>query len=232
MDHFLNIYHHHAQEYHRMISHEDAGARLLPALQRSASLQADSRILDLGGGTGRIPLLLAPISPHIVSLDVHRAMLREQARIRAKTGRTWEILQTDMRALPIPAGWADVCIAGWSIGHLRGWYENNWQVEIGRVVGEMHRVLRAGGSIIILETLSTGSFVPAAPSPQLGEYYAWLENQWGFSRETISTDYQFDTVEQAVDYTTFFFGQELENKIRANGWTIVPEWTGLWVKTG
>jgi ubiquinone/menaquinone biosynthesis C-methylase UbiE len=227
MDHFTHIYMHRAQEYHRMIVPEDADGNLLPALLRLGPLEG-RRILDLGGGTGRIPLLLAPLHPQIVSLDLHRAMLLEQVHQRARIGGTWPLIQADMRHLPFPNGWADAAIAGWSIGHLRGWYSQDWQAQIGQILHEMQRAVRPGGMLIILETLTTGSLAPAPPSPQLAEYYAWLEGQWGFTREVIATDYQFTSVEQAVEHTEFFFGSKLAQEISAKGWARVPEWTGIW----
>ncbi len=229
MDHFKHIYTHKAREYHRMILPEDAAGQLLPALLRAAPL-AGKRILDLGGGTGRIPLLLMPLHPEIVSLDLHRAMLLEQARQRELAGGAWPLVQADMRLLPFPPAWADAAIAGWSIGHLRGWYPHDWQEQIGRVLREMHRAVRPGGALMILETLTTGSLVPAPPSAALAEYYAWLEGAWGVHREVIATDYQFDSVEQAVEFTEFFFGSQLAAEIRARGWTRLPEWTGVWTK--
>jgi ubiquinone/menaquinone biosynthesis C-methylase UbiE len=157
-------------------------------------------------------------------------MLREQAAQRWQVSGEWPLVQADMRCLPVVTGWADVAIAGWSIGHLRGWYSQDWQEQIGRVLREMQRAARPGGALIILETMTTGSLAPAPPSPQLAEYYAWLEGEWGFQREVIATDYQFVDVEQAAAYTEFFFGSKLAGEIRDRGWARLPEWTGVWNK--
>jgi ubiquinone/menaquinone biosynthesis C-methylase UbiE len=230
MDHFQQIYSFQAKEYQRMIAPEDADGNLLPALLRVAAL-AGKHILDLGSGTGRIPLLLKDLGAEVVALDLQRAMLREQAQQRALAGGNWPLVQADMRRLPIASGWADGVIAGWSIGHLRGWYrqsQTDWQAQIGQVLREMQRVGTPDGVLIILETLTTGSAAPAPPSQELAEYYAWLEGEWGFSREVIATDYQFESVEQAVERTEFFFGEQLAAEIRANGWKRLPEWTGVW----
>ncbi|MBE7468831.1 MAG: class I SAM-dependent methyltransferase [Anaerolineae bacterium] len=229
MDHFRHIYSHRAADYHRMITPEDGEGHLLPALQRVAPL-ADKRILDLGTGSGRLPLLLGAKAAQVVGLDLHAAMLQEQQRQRERVAGRWGLVQGDMRALPFPGGWAEVVTAGWAIGHLRGWYPQDWQAQIGRVVQEMHRVVKPGGALIIIETLTTGSLTPAPPTPGLAEYYAWLENEWGFTRQTIRTDYQFASVEEAADQTEFFFGPELAATIRRNGWATLPEWTGVWGK--
>lgn len=212
-----------------MITPEDVDENLLPALARAAPL-AGKRIIDLGGGTGRIPLLLKHLRPEIISLDLHRAMLREQAAQRAQAGGNWPLAQADMRLLPIATGWADVTIAGWSIGHMRGWYKQHWRGQIGKALAEMQRAVQPGGALIIIETLTTGSLQPAPPSRELAEYYDWIEKEWGFKRDVIATDYQFASVEQAVEYTEFFFGSKLADDIRERGWARLPEWTGVWSK--
>lgn len=229
MDHFINIYQNQAEAYHRFIAAEDVDRNLLPALERITGLRG-ARILDLGTGTGRLPLLLEGHAAHVTGLDLHRDMLRENQRQNQKIAGTWTLTNGDMRALPFPSASFDVVTAGWAIGHFTGWFAGNWQTEIRHVLDEMHRVIRPGGALIILETLSTGSLTPAPPSPGLAAYYAWLENEWGFTRQEISTDYQFASVEEAIALTEFFFGPALSVAIRKNNWARLPEWTGVWGK--
>jgi len=228
-DHFTNIYTHRAADYHRMITPEDVEGNLLPALQNVMPFKG-KRVLDLGTGTGRLPLLLAGQPAQMACLDLHGDMLRQnQIQQRAQKGR-WGLTQGDMRRLPVASGWADVVTAGWAIGHFIGWYAEDWQAHVRQVLQEMVRVAAAGGAIIILETLTTGSLTPVPPTEGLAQYYAWLENEWGFNRQEIRTDFQFAGVEEAVAHTEFFFGPELAAKIREQGWARLPEWTGIWSK--
>ncbi len=229
VDHFINIYSHLAREYHDMIAMEDADGNVLAAIEQAAPLRG-KRVLDIGSGTGRLPLLLAPYAAQVVALDLHRDMLTQHAAQRKRARGTWPLVQGDMRRLPFPAGWADVVTAGWAIGHLRGWYADDWKTHIGMVLNEMQRAAAPGGTLIIFETLTTGSLTPAPPTEELAAYYAWLEMDWGFARQAFRTDYQFAGVEEAVAHTEFFFGPELAAKIRENGWARLPEWTGMWLK--
>lgn len=228
-DHFIDIYTAQAAAYHRMIAPEDVDGNLLPAIEKITSLSG-KRILDLGTGSGRLPLLFGSQAGQLVGLDLHAAMLAEHQRQRQQRGGQWSLLQGDMRWLPLPDGWADVVIAGWAIGHLVGWYGDRWRSEVQQVLAEMQRLVAPGGALIILETLSTGSLTPKPPTDGLARYYDWLETALGFERQEIRTDYQFRSVNDAVAKTEFFFGPQLAQSIRDQGWFRVPEWTGVWGK--
>ena len=232
MDHYQQIYSQRAADYQRMIAAEDVDGNLLATLQAITPLNG-KRILDMGSGTGRLPLLISAGNEkpaQIAGLDRQSAMLAENLRQREASPVKWDLLQADMRYIPLAANWADIVVAGWAIGHLTGWYPDCWRDEISRVLAEMQRVIRHGGTLVILETLGTGSLTPNPPAASLAALYAWLEADHGFQRQTIHTDYQFASVEEAVQHTEFFFGSALAQRIRERGWARLPEWTGVWFK--
>jgi ubiquinone/menaquinone biosynthesis C-methylase UbiE len=135
----------------------------------------------------------------------------------------------DARALPAESASADVVVAGWVFGHLRLWMPDGWQAEVGACLAEAERVLVPGGRIVIIETLGTGRTVAAPPSEALAEYYAFLEVR-GFSRSDVSTDYAFASPDEAADVLGGFFGPDMAERIRREGWARVPEWTGIWAR--
>jgi ubiquinone/menaquinone biosynthesis C-methylase UbiE len=226
MEHFEAIYAARAAEYHQMIAAEDVDSQLLPAIERVAS-PLGKRIIDLGTGTGRLPLLLGDQAARMVGLDLYRDMLLQNAKQRRRHGGRWGLVQGDMRKLPFPAASADIVTAGWAIGHMRRWFAADWRSQVRQVLQEMQRVVAPGGALIIIET---GSRVPTPPNAELGEYYEWLERDCGFTRDTIATDYHFASLDEAVARTEFFFGPQLAAQIRAEGWARLPEWTGVWSK--
>ncbi len=229
MDHYINIYTNHADIYHRMIAAEDVDSNLLPALERVMGLNG-KRVLDLGSGSGRIPLLLHSQAAQIIALDLHWGMLHEQQRQRNQRNGTWGLLQGDLRLLPFPDYWFDIVTAGWAIGHFQSWHNADWHAQVDRAISEMLRVVKPGGALIIMETLTTGSTIPTPPTERLAEYYNRLESKWSFTRQEISTDYQFQNLEEAVELAGFFFGEELAQKVQQSSWKRLPEWTGVWGK--
>jgi len=227
MDHFERIYAGRAAEYHEMIRAEDVDGNLPAALHRIVSFSG-RRVVDLGSGTGRIPLLVGGDAAQIIGVDLNFPMLAEHRFVREKAGGSWPLVNADNRRLPFRDGAADIVTAGWAIGHLRGWYPNDWKAQIRRILDEMARIAAPGGTMIIMETMTTGGFAPAPPNAELAEYFRWLEDEWGCTRSVIQTDYQFESVEEAVARTTFFFGEEMAARIREQGWARLPEWTGIW----
>lgn len=227
MGHYQNIYRHHAHLYDCLISAEDADQHLLPAMERLLDFEG-KRILDIGTGTGRIPQLLQPMVRQVYGLDLHLGMLQEQALKPFQSGGNWQLVQADLRRLPFPGGFFDGVTAGWAIGHFQSWFSKNWSAQVDGAIQEMVRVTRPGGSLMIIETLGTGSLEPAPPSIGLGNYYHRLEKYWGFIRTIITTDYKFQNLDEAVDLSRFFFGEQLADRVRQNKWVRLPEWTGIW----
>jgi ubiquinone/menaquinone biosynthesis C-methylase UbiE len=218
---YHGIYERHADEYDAMVAAEDCDGHLLPALQ--------AVVLEVGAGTGRVTRLLLDAGARVVASEPELAMLAVARRHTAlQPAARCALLGADALALPVRAGWADVAIAGWALGHLRSWHAETWQVTIGRVLCELDRALRPGGTLIVIETLGTGEERPRPPSPALAEYYAWLEGEQGMERLAVRTDYRFPDPEAAARATGFFFGGEFAARVQREGWSRIPECTGLW----
>lgn len=225
---FHRIYERHAGEYDAMVAAEDCDGHLLPALQAIVPL-AGAAVLEVGAGTGRVTRLLLEAGARVVGTEPAPAMLAVARRHTAREpAARCALLGADALALPVRAGWADVAIAGWALGHLRAWHGDAWRETIGRALAGMERALRPGGTLIVIETLGTGEERPRPPSAALAEYYAWLEGAQGMRAVSIRTDYRFADAPAAARATGFFFGEEFAARVLERHWARIPECTGLW----
>jgi ubiquinone/menaquinone biosynthesis C-methylase UbiE len=166
-------------------------------------------------------------------------MLEEAEKSLRKMGLTnWETGLADHRQIPVADRSADLVISGWSFCYLAVWSGSNWQFALQDGLAEINRILRPGGKILIIESLGTGTEKPRPPE-HLGAYFDWL-TETGFERGWTRTDYRFESLEEAVELSTFFFGEQMGQQVREKrrpelvegDWVILPECTGIWWKNG
>lgn len=224
MPDYRDIYAQHADAYHELVLAEDYRGELPAALRDLPGLDG-ARVIEVGMGTGRVTRLLIEGGARVVGYERSSAML---AVARRWLGDAFEGHVADIRETPLPPESANLAIAGWVLGHFCEWYGAEWQREIDAVLENLWGALQPGGTLVIIETLGTGAAQAGAPSAELAEYYAWLESSWGLQRRELRTDYRFDSLESAARSVGFFFGPELERRVREHAWRVVPEWTGLW----
>jgi ubiquinone/menaquinone biosynthesis C-methylase UbiE len=225
------IYQQHADQYDELTSYEDYEQRLYPALSAIRSFdRAD--VVEWGAGAGRVSALIAPHARSIIACDLSPHMLRvARSKLQQHRQLRWQVVSADHRRAPLPDRVADVALAGWTLCYLASKFTGEtWQQQIMQAVDEMRRVLRPGGTIIIVETLGTGNIEPAPPAEWFADYYAFLENDLGFQSRWVRTDYQFASLDEAVELLSFFWDDEFGEIARRNHWTVTPECTGIWWK--
>ena len=220
------IYQTDGDRYEALISREDYQGNIPRAIDEIISVDGLD-VLDLGAGTGRLTLLLAPRAKSIHAFDASEEMLRVcRERLIASGLSNWQVNVADHRQLPVEDHSADLVVSGWSVSYLAVWSQENGQAELDKWLNEMKRVLRKDGTIILLESLGTGNEEPVRLE-HVESTYQWLDTN-GFENKWIRTDYKFESVEEAIELSHFFFGDELGEKVERSQWVILPECTGVW----
>jgi len=225
------VYEKHAIEYEALVSHEDHQGNILKSINEIVALDGLD-VVDLGSGTGRLACLLVSgvnrmialdLSPHMLGIARHKLNLLTQGM---DPPPAWLTAASDHRYLPLASRSADLIVSGWSVSYLTVWFPNHWQLEADNWLVEARRVLRRSGTIILFESLGTGSELPKRLT-HLNNFYNWLDHN-GFKNKWIRTDYRFESPEKAGAIAGFFFGSGMEEQILHDGITILPECTGVW----
>lgn len=220
------IYQTDADRYEALVSREDYQDNIMKALEEIVNPNGMD-ILDLGAGTGRLTMMLAPRAKSIRAFDASAEMLRVcRKRLLASELSNWSVDVADHRQLPVESHSVDLVVSGWSVAYLYVWHPETWKDELEKWLGEMKRVLRRSSFIVLFESLGTGNESPIKLEHLKG-YYQWLD-EVGFQNKWIRTDYKFESVNEAEDLSRFFFGDELAEKVQVKNWVILPECTGAW----
>jgi SAM-dependent methyltransferase len=104
-------------------------------------LNPDAVVGDLGAGTGAFSEMLAPFVRQVVGIDRSEEMLAA-ARLRLEGCANVDLRQGDLEGLPVADGELDVAVLALVLHYV---------VDPARVFAEVHRALRPGGQVIVVD---------------------------------------------------------------------------------
>ncbi|WP_010268083.1 class I SAM-dependent methyltransferase [Paenibacillus senegalensis] len=218
------IYQQESHTYEELISKQQSLLEVIESIRPIKDLE----ILDLGAGSGRLTRVLAPQAKSIIATDSSEAMLKLLSKFLDEQG--WghvNVQVADHRSLPVKDSSVDLIVSGWSIAYLCNTDVKDWRLNLRQVMSEIKRVLRPGGTVILFENYGTGSEEPDPPK-FLQPYFKLLEQEYGFTRQWIRTDYVFADVEEAERLIRFFFGDQLGDQVVQEQKARFPECAGVW----
>ncbi len=126
------IYQSEGDRYEALIAREDFQGNIPRAIDEIINAD-DLDVLDLGAGTGRLTLLLAPRARSIRAFDVSAEMLRVcRQRLTASGLSNWQVDVADHRQIPVQDHSADLVVSGWSVSYLAVWNPENAQIELDK----------------------------------------------------------------------------------------------------
>src|SRR4051794_1620688 len=140
-----------ARTAERIAARQDARAeRLAEQVRGFVELRGDERALDVGTGAGALAFALAPLVREVVGLDPVPELL-ELARARARPNT--EFVEGDGTALPFPDASFDLAGTHRTLHHV---------AQPERIVAELARVTRPGGSVLVVDQLAPDDPTAAA----------------------------------------------------------------------
>jgi demethylmenaquinone methyltransferase/2-methoxy-6-polyprenyl-1,4-benzoquinol methylase len=122
--------------------------------RRVAAVEPE-RVLDVCSGTGDVALGLAAV-PFVVGADFSLPMLSLARRKAVERQRSLALTAADALALPIADGSVDVVTVAFGVRNFE---------DLGAGLAELHRVLRPGGMLLVLEF--------SRPKGPLGPLLGW-----------------------------------------------------------
>ncbi len=127
----------------RVAALQDAGAaETRERVERLLAPRGDERAIDVGTGAGAFALALAPLVAHVVGVDVVPELL---AHARERAPANAEFVEADATALPFEPGSFDLACSARTLHHVA-------RPEL--VVAELTRVLRPGGTLLVVDQLA------------------------------------------------------------------------------
>jgi SAM-dependent methyltransferase len=113
-------------------------------VQRLLGLTGTERALDVGTGAGALALAMAPYAKEVVAVDIVPELLDEG---RKRAPANVEFVEGDAAELPFGPGTFDVVTSARTLHHVP-------RPEL--VLAEMTRVLRPGGTMLVVDQLASG----------------------------------------------------------------------------
>lgn len=113
-----------------------------------------SNVLDIGCGAGNYTLKMLSKLPNLncTLVDLSRPMLtRAYERVKENTSGKIEIIEGDIRVVPLPQNNYDIILAGAVLHHLRD--EQDWK----NVFEKLFNLLKSGGCLMVSDLIEQDS---------------------------------------------------------------------------
>jgi SAM-dependent methyltransferase len=227
MPDMMEIYKKYAKNYDELIDAEDFKKNLDGFLHKEIDWE-NKTVYEAGIGTGRVTKIYIEKIKYIYGFDRELHMLNRCKKNLKDYLHKIHLDKAENTDLKIISEKVDIFIEGWSLGHTINENPENFKIIFKNIYNRIKKNVKNNGLIIFIETLGTNVKEPKE-SLVLGEFYKHIEQEYQFKRHVISTDYQFSNTKEAARIMSFFFGDEITDNFEKDQ-TIIPEFTGVWIK--
>jgi SAM-dependent methyltransferase len=177
--------------------------KYLRHLRRFRAIDGESRLLEIGVGTGWFPILCAMEGIHCKGLEISPQLVEYARRYGAQYGVVPDIEVGNIESGALGRDVYDGIIVSFVFEHVE-----QWRLGLRRV----YEALKPGG---VMYFESTNKFCPWS-----GEYgmpfYSWLPNAWRFGLRKVV--HGPDIMKLGIDFNEFTY-RELRREFRRLGFT-------------
>lgn len=150
-------------------------------------------VLDIGAGDGFTASALTTPRRSVVALEPDPGMIDLERPLVWARGVAQDI--------PFHTDSFDAAYATWAF-----FFEGQADREAG--LAEARRVVKPGGLFFMVDNAGDDEFTALSPRPLASDPAWWLER--GFERTIVETSFRFDSVREATELLTFYFGDRAE----------------------
>ena len=188
------------REFDRLRRAQGEQQSIMPRVRQVRDLRGAS-VVELGAGTGVMTQQLASEAGFVMAFDrSHQMISYAQKNLRCLGVKNCSFAQAVHSRIPLPSRCADVVIAFWALDSVVfDSCAGSWREEIDLIVLEMRRLVKTGGTIILL----------AAPLRGERDYLGHLECTHGFRRELFRSVWRFASKKDAREAISFFLRKEI-----------------------
>ena len=167
------------------------------ALQMSAKIPANGKVLEIAPGPGYFCIELAKLGDYQISgLDISKSFVEIARRNAAEAGRKIDFREGNASAMPFPENTFDFTFCQAAFKNFS---------EPLRAIAEMHRVLRPGGLSVISDLRRDASAAEIEREIQgmgIGPINQFLV-RWTFKNMLLKSAYSVDEIRRMVGQTPF-----------------------------
>lgn len=196
--------------YIRNCGHEDLNAkipeyeRLLRYLRKAREIDSDTRILEIGTGTGWFPILCQINGLHCKGLDISPQLVEVAMQMGKRYGIVPDIELGNVEVDDIGVEKYDAIIASSVFEHIELWRP---------ALDNIYRALRPGGALFFE---SSNKYMLSSPSGEFAEFplYGWLPDRARYELRKVT--HGRDIMKLGIDFHQFTYPQ-LRRAFRETG---------------
>lgn len=212
--------------YDRFSNCEDSEDQIFEFIKKDFDIK-NKTILDLGAGTGRYSILFSLLADKVYSLEPSSEM-RDilNQKVKVNNIKNLHLIDKPAQDFELPDNSIDIIFSSWVLSGIYNWHINTSKNELHKkkkeliaVVDKLKRILKDGGSIIVVETApgqyggELQSFIMGSKEDFSGNFTGWFADEFGFKSFRKNIDFNFDSTAEAAEIFGFIYGNKVREHI-------------------